>query len=352
MIKKNQFNVLQLITGLGVGGAERVVIELASGMQKNGHNVHVVSLNNDDSLSKQYKKFLFDHKKLNTKKNIVSFIKSFFILRKYIKDKKIEVVHAHMFHSLFIATFIKITLPQVRLVFTSHTSSGFGFIRSSFIFLFKQLRSYDVVFGENQHVGLNAKKTIIVKNSVKVEPLTPKDNTYKGMTFLFLGRFEKPKNPVQLIDIFSKIKNKDARLLLAGDGSLKNEVTQQVKLKGLEERVTFLGVVNNVQALLAKVDCLILPSLWEGLPMVLLEAGANGLPVISTPVGSVPELLTNKCGYLSDLDSFSEALDYLCNNEEEAISYGKNLHNKIKLEYSLDAMVNKHQQLYESLINV
>lgn len=97
-----------------------------------------------------------------------------------------------------------------------------------------------------------------------------------------VGRFNEQKNHAFLIDIFNKIvkKNKDCILFLVGDGPLKQDVQNQVKKLNLEENVKFLGRREDVHALFQCMDVFVLPSLFEGLPMVGVEAQAAGLPCV------------------------------------------------------------------------
>lgn len=93
-----------------------------------------------------------------------------------------------------------------------------------------------------------------------------------------VGRFEKPKNHIFLIDIFENIlRYSDAVLLLIGDGSLKSEIEGIVIDKGIKDRVFFLGSQRQVAPYLSAMDCFVFPSLFEGLGIVLIEAQANGL---------------------------------------------------------------------------
>ena len=95
-----------------------------------------------------------------------------------------------------------------------------------------------------------------------------------------IGRFVKQKNHDFLIDIFNEIykQNKDTILLLAGEGPLKEEIENKVKKLGLEKNVMFLGQRNDANELYQAMDAFVLPSLYEGLPVVGVEAQAAGLP--------------------------------------------------------------------------
>ena len=95
-----------------------------------------------------------------------------------------------------------------------------------------------------------------------------------------IGRFVKQKNHEFLIDIFNEIykQNKNTVLLLAGEGPLKEEIQEKVKLLGLEKSVQFLGQRNDANELYQAMDAFVLPSLYEGLPVVGVEAQASGLP--------------------------------------------------------------------------
>lgn len=104
-----------------------------------------------------------------------------------------------------------------------------------------------------------------------------------------VGRFAEPKNHRFLIEIFRELNRQNGKykLLLVGDGELRNDIEQKVKEYGLGEAVVFTGVRSDVNKLLMAMDLFLFPSLWEGLPVSIVEAQASGLPcVISTAISN------------------------------------------------------------------
>lgn len=95
-----------------------------------------------------------------------------------------------------------------------------------------------------------------------------------------VGRFAPPKNHVFLANIYAEVQKRqaDARLLLVGDGSLRSEIESEAHSLGLSEKVIFTGVRSDVPALLQAMDVFVFPSLYEGLPVTMIEAQAAGLP--------------------------------------------------------------------------
>ena len=319
-----------------------------------GYYVNLVTLNNDLSLVSQYSDVNFKITRLGVKKSFSSIMNGLYKLHLLVKLNNINVIHAHMFHSLIFSVIIKLFNPRIKVIFTSHSYGGFGGLRGVLIKLTKRLRAIDVIFAKDQHLALNSKNTIVIKNSVDV----PFSDTniirerclQKGVVFLFLGRLEPPKNPIAMISHFAKMNNTDSILKIAGDGALKEEIKKAIAAHGLGDRIEMIGVVSDVPTLLKSVDCLVMPSLWEGLPMAILEAGAHSLPVISTPVGSIPDLLGDKCGYLAGNDDFSYMLDFVADNLEAAQLCGQRLQNKILRDYSLNRMVSQHVSVYEEVV--
>ena len=116
-------------------------------------------------------------------------------------------------------------------------------------------------------------------------------------TFLVghIGRFNHQKNHKLLLEIFYNIKKKvaDSKLILVGDGELKSEVTQKVNELGLTDCVIFTGVRSDIPEIMMGLDVLLLPSIYEGMPNVVIEAQATGLPcvisdTITSEVGLTP----------------------------------------------------------------
>lgn len=348
-----KMTVMQLVTGLGVGGAERVVMDMAGRLSTQGIRSVVVSLKNDRCLLAQYAHTGFPVYCLEMCRNPWSLIKATVALIGIIHRERVSLIHAHMFHSLCLAIISKIVVRNCNVVFTSHNSKGFSFLRRLLIRVSKSLRAADVIFVAGQHLEMNTARSVVIPNGVPVD-LSWTNN--KGMAkerwiFLSVGSLLPQKNPVGLIRSFAAMRHKDCELWLAGDGILRPEVEREIAIFGLGDRVRLLGVRQDVSQLLAQADCFVMASRWEGLPMAILEAGAVALPVVAPPVGALPELLADDCGYLVDVSELSDALDAVLDDYAEANRRGMRLRNKIVNGFSLDHMCRAHSELYCSLFN-
>jgi len=135
-----------------------------------------------------------------------------------------------------------------------------------------------------------------IREDVKTE-LSVKDKLVIG----HVGRFMKQKNHSFLIDIFEQVhlRNPDSVLLLVGEGELEQEITEKVKRLGLDNCVKFLGVRNDVHRLLQAMDIFLLPSLYEGLGMVAIEAQAVGLKVVASNMVPKEAKITENFSYIS-----------------------------------------------------
>jgi glycosyltransferase involved in cell wall biosynthesis len=116
-----------------------------------------------------------------------------------------------------------------------------------------------------------------------------------------VGRFHAVKNHTFLLDVFARLNWKDANtvLLLVGDGDLRGEMEQKARTLGISDRVIFSGVRSDVPDLMQAMDCFVFPSLYEGLPVTLIEAQAAGLPCIVSDAVPAECAVTNLVKSLS-----------------------------------------------------
>lgn len=146
----------------------------------------------------------------------------------------------------------------------------------------------------------------VVKNGVDTARFCPADSREKDLfTVVNVGRFVEAKNHGFLVDVFAAVHRMDgsARLILAGTGALQQQVKEKVAALGLDEWVAFLGDCSDVPGLLAKADVLCMPSLFEGLPVSLIETQAAGVPcVISDRIPAEVDI-TGEVEFLSLDDS-------------------------------------------------
>lgn len=139
---------------------------------------------------------------------------------------------------------------------------------------------------------------------------------------IHVGGFSFEKNHLGLIRIFQKVLEKDLNihLHLIGDGALRNEIEYEVEIRNLSKYVTFYGFVNNPLTFIKAANVLVLPSIIEGLPGVLLEAMYCKTPVIAYNVGGISEIVTTETGQLidkNDEEAFSLAISRILKKKED-----------------------------------
>jgi glycosyltransferase involved in cell wall biosynthesis len=144
-------------------------------------------------------------------------------------------------------------------------------------------------------------------------------------------------------------KNHSFSLYIVGEGFLRKDLEKLIQLYKAETYVKLLGARNDIAALLSQSSCFLMPSLWEGMPISLLEAGACGLPIISTPVGDIPSLIDNSCGYLSLESDFCKTMEHVITNYHEAEEKAACFHNKVITYHSIEVIVRHHEDLYKKV---
>jgi glycosyltransferase involved in cell wall biosynthesis len=117
----------------------------------------------------------------------------------------------------------------------------------------------------------------------------------REILFAYIGRIEKWKGSYVLLEAFKDIDSREnTRLLMVGSGPELDDIKKYATSLGLGDRVVFTGYLNNISAVLLPVDIFVFPSFWEGMPYSVLEAMNAGKIIISTDVGGIPEVITNK----------------------------------------------------------
>jgi len=171
-----------------------------------------------------------------------------------------------------------------------------------------------------------------------------------------VGRFAPPKNHALLVEAFAQVRaDTPLYLLLVGGGELQDAVREQVAALGLESRVRFLGVRADVADILRASDMFVLSSRVEGNPLSVMEAMAAGLPVVSTAVGGVPELVREgETGLLvpsEDAGALARAVQVLVDDPVRRQAMGAAARRDAVSRFDIRHTVRGYEQLYERLLS-
>ncbi len=306
--------IIQVIPNLGIGGAEIMCESLTYELIRKGHSVIVISLYNlNTEITARLKKNNIDIRFLNKKRGLnISVIRK---LRKIIKQENPDVVHSHLYAIKYVVLSC-IFSKKTRCIHTVHNiaskeTTKIGLFLNKIFFkckkaipvaLSKQIQKSIV---EVYH--LKSENVPIVYNGIDLSKCNRKTNyEIKGnVKILHIGRFMEQKNHAGLIDAFKLFHDKfpKSELQLIGDGPLREEIDIKVRDYRLESCVTFMGLQKDVYNYLHDADIFVLPSLYEGMPMTLIEAMGTGLPIIATCVGGVPDMLDNVSALLVPINT-------------------------------------------------
>jgi glycosyltransferase involved in cell wall biosynthesis len=173
--------------------------------------------------------------------------------------------------------------------------------------------------------------------------------------WLAVGRLEVQKDYPNLLTAMARLRKEHRVLLIAGDGPLRQPIERLAAELGISEKVRFLGIRKDIPQLMAAADAYVMSSAWEGLPMVLLEAAASSLPIVTTAVGGNNEIVHDEVNGFLVPASNSEALAGAMQRiehlpAESRLSMGLAGRDHVTKHYSLSSVVDQWETIYRSLL--
>ncbi len=224
--------------------------------------------------------------------------------------------------------------------------------------------SYDVADFSTTRGGLPNDKIHVIPNGVDFERYAnaaPTDLTQFGVprgsrVLLFVGRLDPQKGPLQLLETAAElfVDHSDLHLVMVGDGPLAAELRAWTVFRSLESRIHFVGRQTDVAGLMRASDVFVLPSQWEGLPNVVLEAMAAGTPVVATEVEGVSELITEgKTGAVVPRNgdfSLAQGIGRALGDQKRAREMALEAQTIVKERFTWPLVAAEYQRLYGNLL--
>jgi len=302
-------------------------------------------------------------------------IKAFVTLVKEIRSFKPHVIHTHTAKAGFLGRIASVISLQrsIRVhTFHGHLLNGyFGpFKRALVVVAEKTLAKFtdqllavgDKVIQDLLSAGIgNAKKFGLMPPGLAIGALPNRNRSRESfglpaeqLQCAFIGRVTQIKRPDRFLDVVSEIKKRQVSLdfFIAGDGELLE--TCRTRIVAEELPVSVLGWQSNIERVLSAANIVVLTSDNEGTPLSLIQAGMAGLPVVSTNVGSVSEIvLNNITGIITELDvqQIADALENLANNHALRAQLGKSAQEFTLANFGVRRLVHDHEELYKRLLS-
>ncbi len=203
--------------------------------------------------------------------------------------------------------------------------------------------------------GLSASRLFFLPNAIESDLFKFESKRDSAeIKLLTVGRLEEQKRIDRFLRAVAAIKQfstKPIKAIIAGEGSLKNQLVEESGKLGLNGTVEFRGVVNDMISLYQEADVFVLTSDWEGTPNVVLEAMAAGLPVLSTNVGGVPDIVKHgQTGLLTDPEDetlMTALLIELVNDSEFRRKLGQRARTYVEENHSLNRLPAHLSNLYQ-----
>ena len=353
-------NILYVITGLGLGGAEKVVADLADQMIALGHNVKIAYLTGSVLVKPVSSDVEIIALHLNSVKDFLPASKKY---RKLVKSFCPDVVHAHMVHANIFTRLNRTLCPVPKLICTAHNSNEGGKARMIAYRLTNHLSDVNTNVSQEAtealiNKGAFSKKDVItVYNGIDLRKFEKNHDSINLnnniLNLISVGRFNDQKDYPNLINAFAILKkhSDDIKLNIVGDGELRPQIEALVTELKLDEDITLLGRRSDISELLNAADIFVMASKFEGFGLVVAEAMACDCYVVATDSGGVAEVMgdTGKLvpikNSLALANAMKEALELTV---VDRIQNNKKARARVEQLFSLEASVQKWLGLYEA----
>ncbi len=367
-----KIHIFHMIDGLTFGGAETLLRDLASGLEDRGYRITV-----GYSTPGPFVQELANKNLKLIRISRFGLVDPFFMMKmiKLWRADPPQVVHTHLFKSDFHGRLAARLAGVPVVVSTLHNNDTWANNR-----LMGRLYGATAMWADRliavspevkefhrSKTGVPEEKILVINNGVNVCAFSGYDEQAKQIRVEFgiaesaplfgiVGRLKPQKNVAMFLLAAAEIikLQPEARFLIVGDGPLQSDLELQTKNLGISSSVFFAGMRKDVPAILNALDVLVLSSLWEGLPVILLEAMAASLPVVSTTVdgvvGVVQPDVTTLLVPTSDHKALANACLRLARDPGLREKMGQAGLQRVSDHYSLDHMIDLVSSLYMELL--
>lgn len=354
-----------------LGGDAIVSFNLEKQHMKLGHEVFILTTNCDEIIDKPNVikfglKDLAQNWDIVTFKRLFSLLILFFLSFSLIKKIRPDIVHSHSVDLGFILSFVckLYKIPIINLChgvsFPYKQNTSAKRIIEKFCLKYSKFNKIITVDKNSlpQFKKINIKNVIYMPNGVDLEKFNKKKTNKTNKTiFLFVGRLEKQKGLIYLIKAINilKVNNSNFEVHLIGTGTEEASLKELVSKFNFKKYIKFLGkkTSQEITTYYVNSDVFILPSIWEGFPLTLLEAWAASLPVIITNVGGVSKICKNKENVLmipsKNTKKIAEAMLELIKNKKQREKLGKNGRKLVEEKYGWEKVAKKFVSIYKNL---
>jgi len=373
--------ILYVITKSNWGGAQRYVFDLATSFA--GKYDVSVALGGEGQLKEKLQNagirvisLPYLARDVNPLADILAFKK----LAELFKEEKPDIIHVNSSKIGGLGALAGRIAKVPKIIFTAH---GWAFreerpsyqkIAIKFLSWLTILLSHRVITvserDEREAISMPfaKEKIILIHNGIK-EPkflskeaareeilarnnLSPEQMPEKALWIGTIGELHKNKGHAYAIDALSKIpQNANVLFFIIGTGEEKAALLQKISEYQLEKKIFLLGNMENASDIVGAFDIFLFPSVKEGLPFAILEAGMAGIPMIASAVGGIPEVITDmETGILirpKSSEEIIQAVEYIINHPIQAENFGKKLRAMIKKDFSLAKMLRETKEVYD-----
>jgi L-malate glycosyltransferase len=363
-------HILYVLPYMNLGGTEKQAFSLMNSLQRH----YQISLLAPDGLgANPFRQAGFDYDEFpRLEKNLIGGLYKFRqAMLKIHRQQAIDLIHIHAAHELTMLA--KLVLPEIPVIFTVHgyhgRQSGLGYFLAG---IFGNLFANQVITvsqSERQILEhrLRTHKTNLIYNGVAEPHIDPQRASALAQQFgcdrpgqITLGtaaRLSTAKGLEYLITAMSQLADRHPhlKLVIAGDGELRENLQKMVDSLQISDRVVFAGYLQDVHNLMHSFDIFVLPSLQEALPLACAEAMSMGKPVVATAVGGLPEqVIDGQTGFIvppKDPQALATCIDKLISNPDLLKDFGRQGYQHYLQKFALPTMLRDTVNVYEKAIS-
>jgi glycosyltransferase involved in cell wall biosynthesis len=357
---RRPLKILHIDPERGWGGGERQVMGLLSYLSLRGHQNDLLC-DPDGPLRKEAQGIEIATFPVKIRNDLD--VRAVFSVRRLIRNKKYDIVHCHTRRAQALSLWVGRADPSVKWIVTRRMDYT---VKRDWYHRHLYKRRIDGIVAISQKIadllaegGVRKEKIRVIHSGIDAAPFQKAKAVESKSALPVVGTvavIEERKGHRFLLEAAALLKQEGCRLkyLFAGEGSQKERLRKTAIRLGLEEEVMFLGFVPDIPSFLSKVGIFVLPSLYEGLGVAILEAMAAGKPVVATGVGGIPEVVEDQVTGLlvppEDSRALARAISRLISEKGLMQEMGDKGWKRIQGHFTMEQMAGKNEDYYYELL--